>query len=146
MVASAKKVAEERHSECNAKDKKLIVFSLLNARRLSKSLTGREYQPGVSYQTYILRKYSRAATGIEILMADCDPFEDSPEIKAEVLDTYRKLSDYLTENYPAPMKSISDNLEKQKARTSSFDCSKPGKCYVANSVRSLREIEKSLGL
>ena len=146
MVASARKVAEEEHSECDADNENLIVHSLVSARRLSKSLTGREYRPGVSFPTYILRKYSRAAIGIEILMADCDPFEDSPEIKADVLSTYRKLSDYLTEKYPAPMKRISENLEQQKARTSSFDCNKQVNADVANSLRALRQIERSLGL
>ena len=129
---------------CNADASKIAMESLKLARSLGGEMTGGEYSHPTSYARYNMRRFTRAALGIDVIMDVCKHFDMSEARWKEVKSSFDAAAAKLKAQDPELMTEAMGLIDTQREKFTESECNARARQMVNGSLYALQGLEKSL--
>ncbi|MCR9212842.1 MAG: hypothetical protein NXI13_03935 [Proteobacteria bacterium] len=139
------KAAADR-AQCNNASSKIAKDTLALATAMNEKLTGETYSHPNSYSQYNMRRYTRSALGIEVIMEACNQFGMSGSRWSEVKSDFAAVKAKLTSENPQLMKDANNLIAAQKAEFKPDDCNARAEQRANGALYALSGLKQSLGL
>lgn len=139
------KAAADR-AQCNSASSQIAKDTLALATAMNEKLTGETYSHPSSYSQYNMRRYTRSALGIEVILESCDQFGMSGARWAEVKSSFEAVKARLTSENPRLMKEANNLISAQKAAFKPADCNARAEQRANGALYALAGLKKSLGM
>ncbi|MEH6528082.1 MAG: hypothetical protein V7723_18600 [Sneathiella sp.] len=131
-------------ADCNADASKIATDTLKLARSLGGEMTGGEYKHPSSLTRYNMRRFTRAALGIDVIMDVCKHFDMSDARWKEVKSSFDAAAAKLKAQNPELMKEAMGLIDIQREKFTESECNARARQMVNGSLFALRGLEKSL--
>ncbi|USG61420.1 hypothetical protein NBZ79_00325 [Sneathiella marina] len=131
-------------ADCNADASKIATDTLTLARSLGGEMTGGEYTHPSSLTRYNMRRFTRAALGIDVIMEVCKHFDMSDARWTEVKTSFDAVAAKLKAENPELMKEAMGLIDAQREKFTENECNARARQMVNGSLFALNGLEKSL--
>jgi hypothetical protein len=131
-------------ADCSADASKIAQDTLTLARSLGGKMTGEEYSRTSSHTRYDMRRYTRAALGIEVIMEKCNHFGMSDTRWKEVKASFADVAEKLRAQNAELMKEAQTLIDAQKEKFSSDECNERAEQMANAGLHALQGLESSL--
>lgn len=131
-------------ADCGADASKITQDTLTLARSLGGEMTGEKYSHTSSHTRYDMRRYTRAALGIDVILEKCNHFGMSDTRWTEVKASFADVAEKLTAQDAELMKNAQALIDAQKEKFSSDECNERAEQMANAGLHALQGLEKSL--
>jgi len=118
--------------------------TLALARSLNGHLDGETYSHPTANAQYNIRRFTRAALGVEVILEACDHFDLSEARWAEIKSSFTAAKAQLEAAGPQLMKEAEKLIAAQKAEFKPADCNARARQRANGAIYALDNLEKSL--
>lgn len=131
-------------ADCNAGASKIAMDTLKLARSLGGEMTGGDYSHPSSLTRYNMRRFTRAALGIDVIMDVCKHFDMSDARWKEIKSSFDATAAKLKARNPELMKEALGLIDTQREKFTEEECNARARQMVNGSLFALKGLQKSM--